>query len=67
MNTTNSKFSARLKQGHARDRRSGKVPAAERAAIEIQREQHVMKPDPKDILKAVFMWRDDPRERTNRS
>jgi hypothetical protein len=30
------------------------------AAIQIEREHHTLKPDFKDILKALFMWRDDP-------
>jgi len=33
------------------------------AAIEINREEHTMKPNAKDVLKALFMWRDDPVER----
>ena len=33
------------------------------AAIEIGREEHTLKADAKDILKAFFMWKDDPEER----
>lgn len=33
------------------------------AEIEIEREQHTLKPDAKDVLKALFMWRDDPVDR----
>lgn len=33
------------------------------AAIEIEREEHTMKADAMDILKAFFMWKDDPEER----
>lgn len=33
------------------------------AAIAIGREEHELKPEVKDILKAVFMWKDNPRER----
>jgi len=45
--------------------RSGKkpefssVPEAE-AAIQIEREHHTPKAEFKDVLKALFMWRDDP-------
>ena len=37
----------------------------QRAEIEIEAEAHEMKPDAKDILKALFMWRDVPEERAN--
>lgn len=33
------------------------------AAIEIGREEHTLKADAKDIIKAFFMWKDDPQER----
>ncbi|MGE9271235.1 MAG: hypothetical protein ACQKBU_10565 [Verrucomicrobiales bacterium] len=33
------------------------------AAIEIEREEHTLKADALDILKALFMWKDDPVER----
>lgn len=33
------------------------------AAIEVQQETHEMSTDPRDILKALLMWRDDPAER----
>lgn len=33
------------------------------AAVEIEREAHTMKPEFKDVLKALFMWKDDPIER----
>ena len=36
-----------------------------KAEIEIGREEHEMKPDAKDVLKAIFMWKDDPQERAN--
>jgi hypothetical protein len=32
-------------------------------AIKIQREAHEMRADFKDVLKALFMWRDDPAAR----
>ncbi len=35
----------------------------EREAIQIQRETHELRADFKDILKALFMWRDDPEDR----
>ena len=35
----------------------------ERERILIQREHHELRSDFKDILKALFMWRDDPVER----
>lgn len=31
--------------------------------IRIQREHHELRADFKDILKALFLWRDDPKER----
>lgn len=34
-----------------------------REAIQIQREHHELRNDFKDIIKALFMWRDDPAER----
>lgn len=35
----------------------------EQEKIQIQRENHELKSDFKDILKALFMWVDDPEER----
>lgn len=35
----------------------------QREAIQIQRETHELRGDFKDIVKALFMWRDDPEER----
>lgn len=35
----------------------------QREAIQIQRETHELRADFKDIIKALFMWRDDPEER----
>ncbi|QTN31857.1 hypothetical protein HZ994_05770 [Akkermansiaceae bacterium] len=32
-------------------------------AVQIQREHHELRNDFKDVLKALFMWRDDPEER----
>jgi hypothetical protein len=32
-------------------------------AIQIQREHHELRNDFKDVVKALFMWRDDPVER----
>ena len=32
-------------------------------AIKIQREHHELRNDFKDVIKALFMWRDDPVER----
>lgn len=34
-----------------------------REKIQIQREKHELRNDFKDILKALFMWVDDPKER----
>lgn len=39
--------------------------AVAEAAIAIEREQHELKPQFKDVLKAIFMWQDDPRERAS--
>ena len=38
----------------------------ERAEIQIEAEAHEMSPNPKDILKALFMWRDSPEERASK-
>ena len=35
----------------------------EREKIQIQRESHELRNDFKDVLKALFMWVDDPKER----
>lgn len=35
----------------------------EKETIQIQRESHELRSDFKDVLKALFMWRDDPVER----
>ncbi|MDX1679544.1 MAG: hypothetical protein R3242_02330 [Akkermansiaceae bacterium] len=42
-------------------------PEVEVAAVEVGREEHEHKAEIKDILKAIFMWRDDPAERAQRS
>jgi len=34
-----------------------------KAAIEIERDAHTLKPDFKDVVKALFMWKDAPEER----
>lgn len=35
----------------------------EKESIQIQREHHELRNDFKDVLKALFLWRDDPVER----
>lgn len=40
-----------------------KIDSVERENIQIQRESHELRNDFKDILKALFMWVDDPKER----
>jgi hypothetical protein len=35
----------------------------EREYTRIQRENHELRADFKDVLKALFMWRDDPKDR----
>jgi len=35
----------------------------EKEKIQIQRESHELRSDFKDVLKALFMWVDDPKER----
>ena len=35
----------------------------EQEKIQIQRENHELRSDFKDVIKALFMWRDDPVER----
>lgn len=46
---------------------SGELPPSddsiEREKIQIQRESHELRNDFKDVLKALFMWVDDPKER----
>jgi hypothetical protein len=37
--------------------------ALDQEEIQIQREKHELRNDFKDILKALFMWVDDPKER----
>jgi hypothetical protein len=34
--------------------------------MRIQRENHVLRADFMDVLKALFMWRDDPRDRVEK-
>jgi hypothetical protein len=38
----------------------------QREAIQIHRETHELRADFKDIIKALFMWQDDPAERVQR-
>ncbi len=38
-------------------------PEVVSAAIQIEREAHTLKPEFKDILKSLLMWKDDPVER----
>jgi len=35
----------------------------DKASIQIQRETHEIRADVLDVIKALFMWRDDPAER----
>ncbi|MFT4177545.1 MAG: hypothetical protein QM627_12945 [Luteolibacter sp.] len=39
-------------------------PEIDEENIQIRREQHEMRADFRDVLKALFMWKDDPVERT---
>lgn len=39
------------------------VAEVDKEKIQIQRESHEMRSDFKDVLKALFMWVDDPKER----
>lgn len=41
---------------------AGQTPE-ERKAVEIQREIHRFDPSAKEIIKALFMWRDSPEQR----
>lgn len=41
----------------------GKLDDVAKEAIQIQREHHELRNDFRDIIKALFMWRDDPVER----
>mgnify|MGYP007073322110 FL=1 len=38
-------------------------PDVAMAAVQIGRENHTLKPEFKDVVKALFMWKDDPVER----
>jgi hypothetical protein len=38
-------------------------PEVAMAAVEIQDEAHTLKANVKDVVKALFMWKDDPVER----
>lgn len=38
-------------------------PEVESAALDIEQEAHTLKPEFKDVVKALFMWKDDPVER----
>lgn len=40
-----------------------KDPHLDQAAVQIGREQHTAKADFMDMVKAFFMWRDDPHDR----
>ena len=42
------------------------LDAVQREAIQIHRETHELRADFKDIIKALFMWQDDPTERVQR-
>lgn len=44
---------------------TGKVECGdiEKESIQIQREHHELRNDFRDVIKALFMWRDDPVER----
>ena len=50
--------------GHANSSNIGEHEVA-KAEIEIRREEHELKPDAKDVIKAIFMWKDDPQERVS--
>jgi len=39
------------------------LDALDQEKIQIQREKHELRNDVKDVLKALFMWVDDPKER----
>jgi hypothetical protein len=47
-------------------RSSPKSEANELEWMRIQRENHVLRADFMDVLKALFMWRDDPRDRVEK-
>ncbi len=55
----------RLDDEAARSRNTVNTDASEidKASIQIQRETHEIRPDVLDVIKALFMWRDDPEER----
>jgi hypothetical protein len=37
------------------------------AAVQIKREEHTLKADAMDVLKALFMWRDSPEEKVGKA
>ena len=37
------------------------------AAVQIEREAHTLKPEFMDVVKALFMWKDDPVQRARQS
>lgn len=49
--------------GSEAERRESEDAQVREAEIRIEEEAHELKPDPLDVLKALFMWRDNPSER----
>ena len=41
----------------------GEALEIDKASIQIQREAHEIRADVLDVIKALFMWRDDPADR----
>ncbi len=52
-----------LEGGGYSDSRTQETDEVEKEKIQIQRESHELRSDFKDVLKALFMWVDDPKER----
>lgn len=67
MEITHSKMNARLRHKNAgadsMTKNTNHLSATDRAAIQLQREEHEFKLDFRDILKALFMWKEKPTER----
>ena len=52
-----------LRESGPQDTSEAAEETVKKEEIEIQRESHELRNDFKDVLKALFMWVDDPKER----
>lgn len=51
----------------APEQRTEEEPEVAMAAVQIEREAHTLKPEFMDVVKALFMWKDDPVQRARQS